>query len=153
MQVDSVLEMDLDSTPLITPRPSDVVNELTARAVARVQLIARLPQALLLGRGRELTTTTRRPGATHHHRDSHRQAFVEQAGVVGERTTQKEEAPTALTGQQDPGLRADAELEELIRVLGRSPSQRSGGLRSPQMVGFTPRTPPTPSSLAERWMR
>ncbi|ELR18715.1 uncharacterized protein ACA1_395460 [Acanthamoeba castellanii str. Neff] len=158
MQVDSVLEMDLDSTPLITPRPSDVVNELTARAIARVQLLARLPQALLLGRrgrGRELTTTTRRPGATHHHRDSHRQAFVEQAGVVGERTTQKEEAPTAVarTGQQDPGLRADAELEELIRVLGRSLSQRSGGLRSPQMLGFTPRTPPTPSSLAERWMR
>jgi hypothetical protein len=126
--------------------PGDVVNELTALAIARVQLLARLPQALLLGRGRELTTT-RRPGATHH-RDSHRQALVEQAGVVGERTTQKEEAPTAVarTGQQDPGLRADAELEELIRVLGRSLSQRSGGLRSPQMLGFTPHAAHTPHS-------
>jgi hypothetical protein len=96
-----------------------------------------------------LTTTTQLPDAAHHHRDSHHclrhhQAFVE-----------------PLTGQQQddvgatqPELRADAELEELIRVLG-SPSQSSGGrVRSPQMmVGFTSRPPPTPSSLAERWMR
>jgi hypothetical protein len=154
MQVGSI-EMGLDS-PLTTPSPSDIVYELTARAIARVQLLARLPQALLLGRrsrGRELTTATRRPGAPYHH-----QALVEQASVVGELSTQKEESPT--TGQHDemtqPAelLRADAELEELIRVLGRSLSQRSGGVRSPQMVGFSStRPPPTPSSLAERWMR
>jgi hypothetical protein len=161
MQVDSVLE----PTPLTTLRLRDI-NDPTARAIARAYLLAQLPHSLLFGRrgrglGRELTTGL--PDATHHHRDSHqclhRQAFVEPVGVVGERTTQKEEAlKAALTGQQDgvggvqPELRADAELEELIRVF-ESPSQSSGGVRSPQMVGFTSRPPPTPSSLAERWMR
>ncbi|ELR18723.1 uncharacterized protein ACA1_395540 [Acanthamoeba castellanii str. Neff] len=159
--VDSVLE----PTPLTTLRLRDI-NDPTARAIARAYLLAQLPNSLLFGRrgrglGRELTTGL--PDAAHHHRDSHqclhRQAFVEPVGVVGERTTQKEEALTAaLTGQQDevgavqPELRADAELEELIRVF-ESPSQSSGGVRSPQMVGFTSRPPPTPSSLAERWMR
>ncbi len=163
MQVDRVLDMDLHSAPFPTASPSDIVNELTARAIARVrllpELLAQLPQVLLLGRG---LTTTRRPGAPPcHDRDSHRQAFDEQVGVVGESLTQ-EEAPVALTtGQQQdetttqqPGveLRADAELEELIRVLlGRS----LGRVRSPHttMVGFTSRPPPSPSSLAERWMR
>jgi hypothetical protein len=171
MQVDRILDMDLHSAPFPMASPGDIVNELTARALARVrllpELLAQVPQVLLLGRrgrGRELAPTTRRPGAPPcHDRDSHRQAFDEQAGVVGELPTQEEEAPVALkTGQQQPDettpqqpgveLRADAELEELIRVLlGRS----LGRVRSPHttMVGFTSRPPPSPSSLAERWMR
>ncbi|ELR23992.1 fungal Zn(2)-Cys(6) binuclear cluster domain containing protein [Acanthamoeba castellanii str. Neff] len=145
--VDKVLE----SAPLTTPGLR-VVNDPTARAIARAHLLTRLPHSLLFelrGRGRELTTTTQLPDAAHHHRDSHHCLHHHQAFVEPLTSQQQDDV-----GAMQPELRADAELEELIRVLG-SPSQGSGGrVRSPQMtMGFTSRPPPTPSSLAERWMR